>query len=193
MANFPISEIVSRAKSLKIADRNYLMKTVRQKALVCLWKTGLGSCLNASPKLLGTHMVVDFTEAGFKIPLNYTEQDKNILALVAGEDAFRAAEILAANPVVQIWMKDGWFNANAELLPIGESIERLKTSLPHDFYGSIGASLRDASQDQEVRLLWVTKISPCTGSKGPGQFAWIWAGASLFLLLSLLAEKVRRK
>lgn len=193
MKTSPLSNFVDRVKNSGVTNYETLGKNARRLALVALWKTGLGNILNISPKMTGSHMVIDFPETGYKMPLSYTEQDNAIYGLVSGEEVFHTAELLAANQVVQIWMKDGWFNANAELLPIGETIDRLRGSLPKDFFGTVGASVRNSAQDQEVRLLRISKISPFTGPKGPGQYSWVWFALSVHLFLSLLARQVKRK
>ena len=193
MKTSPLSNFVDMVKNSGITNCEALGKNAHRLVLVALWKTGLGNILNVSPKMTGSHMVIDFPKTGYKMPLSYTEQDNTIYGLVSGEEAFHTAELLAANQVVQIWMKDGWFNANAELLPSGETIELLRSSLPKDFFGILGASIRNGTQDQEVRLLRINKISPFTGAKGPGQYSWVWFALSVHLFLSLLARQVKRK
>ncbi len=169
-----------------------LVHLIRRKGLVWLWRSGLGPLFNASPTLFGSQLVVIFPDSNLTFPLVYSESENEILTLISERDYRSCAEALAANSIIQVWMNNGWFNATAELLSSDETNNRLLQITPEQFFGKIGVFLRGEGEEVNIRLMSIKKISPRTGAKGPGQYAWVWAALSGYLFFALLFKRARK-
>ena len=158
-------------------------KGFKRKFPIWMWQSGLGNVLNAFPSLTGEQVVVTLPD-NTKLALNCTEKDDVIYALLPAMENPEIYRTLVANPAVQIWSKNGWYNAGARLLTFEETAKTLSSFQPESFFGKIGASLRNPDQDARIRMIEIRRISACTGEKGPGQYAWVWAASSLFFFFS---------
>jgi hypothetical protein len=153
-----------------------------------LWQSGLGAVLNVHPAITGSQLVVVFAD-GKKVPMNCLEQGETILAMMDEADIAEVHPSLTANSAVQIWMANGWYNASACILSHDETSEWFRKTSPEQFFGKFGASLRDPHEDSQMRLMELRKVSACTGANGPGQYAWVWAAASLFFFFSWVTKR----
>lgn len=169
-------------------DLNKFMQTINCRFKISLWQTGLGNILNLSPSYTGSQMVVIFSD-DTRIPMNCIEHGETIFAIMNASDIAEAHPSLTTNSTIQIWMKNGWFNASGQILSQEETREKLKTFPPNLFFGKLGASIRNPEEDSAIRLMEIRKISACTGINGPGEYSWVWAAASAFFFLSWMSNR----
>jgi deazaflavin-dependent oxidoreductase (nitroreductase family) len=153
-------------------------------ATVTLWKMGLGKFFNLFPAAFGKTLVVDFSRHGAKSPaqmaLVYYPQG-DVLYCTAFWNAQPDWYLnVVANPQVEVWLADGWYTANAELVQDEEERAQIMPKLVKN--GGAAFTIKEKmtwvdlpEDDQaELPLLRIKRQSPCTGAEGPGSLAWLW-------------------
>lgn len=107
---------------------------------------------------------------------------------------------IMANPHVEVWLPDGWWAGVAE--DITDSEERtplLRQVLIASGFAAPAAGVHPRTMtDQELeaatahyRLIHVRRTEVRTGAGGPGDLAWVWPLAAVFLL-PLLRRRARK-
>lgn len=171
------------------------------RAAVLMWKLGMSKLLNAWPAVLGKMMVVKHTDRltgkDLYTPVNYVEENGTIFC-TSFIDRYNDWMIdLVGNPQIEIWLPDGWFSAEAEIVEEGiDRTSRLKAVLNASGFAAPLMGLYPKSMDdfefgqvaEGFRLVKIKRQSARTGPEGPGSLAWIWP----LLLFAVLIKKNRR-
>lgn len=167
--------------------------------MLTMWRLGLGSWVNAWPEWGGRIMVLTHIgrKSGLKrrTPLNY--------AVVAGEVYCTAGfgaiadwyRNLTANPSVEVWLPNGWWEGVAE--EVTDETRRLplmrEVLIASGFAARAAginpktmsdSALTDATR--EYKLIHIRRTAARTGEGGPGDLAWMWPVAAVVLGWMLL-------
>jgi len=172
--------------------------------MVPLWRLGLGGLLNSWPSVGGQFMVLVHrgrrSGREYRTPLNYAIVKGDIHCLAGfgrATDWYRNA--LAA-PNVQVWMRDGWWEASAvDVSDAPERIELFRAVLIGSGFATYVAGidprrLSDVRLDEETsdyRLLRLERTTARTGAGGPGDLAFVWPWAVGLLLLAFRRRRLR--
>lgn len=169
--------------------------------MVFMWRLGLGRFMGWR-ELSGQIMVI--THVGRKsglrrrTPVNYALVDGDVICTAgfgAASDWYRNIQ---AQPLVEIWLPEGWWAGVAE--DISASPERLKLLrqvLVASGFASYAAGIDPlkisdadlARVSEKYRLVRIRCTTPCTGPGGPGDLAWVWPLATLVLLACRVKKK----
>jgi len=170
--------------------------------VVFLWRLGLGKAFNIFPSVFGKIMVVKhrgrIDGKNHYLPLSYSEKDGLIYCTSLLNQSSDWAKNLEENPMLEVWMVDGWFTARAEILD--DPIDRLihfreilsKSEIPARFFGLNHSSMTDQEMSAKTEnhiLARIQRQAPQTGRDGPGGLAWLWPFITIFLVL----KRKRRK
>jgi deazaflavin-dependent oxidoreductase (nitroreductase family) len=173
--------------------------------MLLLWRLGLGWMLNSYPPTFGRYLVITHTgrKSGKRrrTPLNYAEVDGELYIVAGFGKKADWYHNIAANPQVEIWLKDGWYAGVAE--DISDGPEKVKLMRPvligSGFVASLfGLNIKKMSDEElgemcaSYRLFHLKRTAPITGRGGPGDLAWVWQIATLYLLLARCRGKKRK-
>ncbi|MBN1668410.1 MAG: nitroreductase family deazaflavin-dependent oxidoreductase [Anaerolineales bacterium] len=174
------------------------------KFILTLWRLGLGGWLNAWPQVLGRYMVITHTgrKSGLKrqTPVNYTELDGEVYCTAGFGKISDWYQNMLANPEVEIWLPDGWWQGVA--IDVSEAENRIEilravlvaSGFAGPLFGLDPRKMDDAQLAKagaSYRLVRIERSAARTGPGGPGELAWIWPLAT-FLLLPLVVCRRRR-
>lgn len=160
------------------------LSAAKEMGSVWVWATGLGPLRNAFPDLFGRELILVFSDGAAKEGCFCFEKNGALYALIHGSKSAEAERRIFSGSIVQLWSDDGWFSAEARMLP-GEEAEAVLAGIhERELYGAIGA--RAMAGRAISRVIQLRRIAACTGKKGPGQYAWIWALFSFYLLIRSL-------
>ena len=175
------------------------------KFMLAMWRLGLGSILNAFPKVLGRYLVITHTgrKSGLprRTPVNYALIGTDIYVVAGFGSVSDWYRNILADPYVEVWLKDGWYDAVAE--DVSDVADRLyilrqviigsgfvAPLIGLDPYNQDDATFNELTRDYRVIRLRCTAAR--TGPGGPGELAWIWPLTSLVLLVALLMPRRRK-
>ncbi len=197
---------------MDIASNPQLEQALRQgfryfnRFMLLLWRLGLGPWLNAWPPVLGRYMVLTHTgrKSGLRrrTPVNYASVDGDLYCVAGfgrGADWYRN---LIANPAVEIWLPDGWWNGAAEeVVDPPDRLRLLRQVLIASGVAAYAAGIDPRGMTDEqldratgaYRLMRIHRVAPRTGAGGPGELAWVWPAATHVLLGLLLVQRACRK
>jgi deazaflavin-dependent oxidoreductase (nitroreductase family) len=174
--------------------------------MLFMWRAGLGRWINVWPEGIGRIMVLTTTgrKSGLprRTPVNYAIVDGEVYCTAAfgpGADWYRN---LRADPRVEVWLPDGWWEGEAE--EVTDSARRLpllrEVLIASAFAGRAAGidaqQMRDAELDKltrEYRLIRIRRGAARTGTDGPGDLAWVWPVATTVLALMLLMRPRRKR
>jgi len=172
--------------------------------MVLMWRLGLGTYGNR-PELGGSIMVLTHTgrKSGLKrrTPMNYALLGGEVYCTAgfgAGTDWYRN---LLANPRVEVWLAEGWFEGVAE--DVSDSPDRVfimrQVLIGSGFAARLAGINPLKMSDEEIapltqkyRLVRIRLVAPRTGPEGPGDLAWLWPVATSVLLGMLFLRRRRR-
>ena len=172
--------------------------------MVFMWRLGLGNWLNAWPSVGGRIMVLMHIgrKSGnrYRTPVNYAMIDGDIYCTAGFGHISDWYRNLKANPHVEVWLPDGWWQGVAE--DVSDSANRLlvmREVLIASGFAAYAANVNPRALSDEAlaeataiyRLVKIHRTKPCTGPNGPGEWAWVWPILTV-LLLPLLFMKRRR-
>ena len=174
--------------------------------MVWMWRLGLGRLVNLWPAGTGRILVLGTTgrRTGLKRynGVNYAELNGEIYCLAGfggGSDWYRN---LRANPQVEVWLPDSWYAALAEDVTGGAGHTTIvrQVLIASGFAARLEGIEPKLISDEEVnrrtasyRLVKLHLTGPRTGRGGPGDLAWVWPAATLFLLLTRPTRRRRRR
>jgi deazaflavin-dependent oxidoreductase (nitroreductase family) len=170
--------------------------------MVLMWRLGLGNWLNAWPPVLGRYLVLGHrgrkTGQLRRTPVNFARVNGEIYC-TAGfgkiSDWYRNTK---ANPNVEVWLPDGWWEATVQDISEAENrLPLLREVLIGSGFAAVVAGvnphqLPDPEMDaltRPYRLLHLRLERPRTGPGGPGDLAWVWPLAVMFLLPLLFLKR----
>lgn len=172
--------------------------------MLMMWRLGLGSWVNGWPDVGGRILVLTTTgrKSGVRrrTPVNYAEVDGEIYCTAGFGSSADWYRNLKANPQVEVWLPDSWWQAEAE--DVSAHPERLKlmrqvliaSGFATVFAGLDPRKAPDEELDQKTAdyaLVRLKRTAPRTGPGGPGDLAWVWP-AAVFVMLPLLLRRRRR-
>lgn len=172
--------------------------------MVTLFRLGLGNWFGVMPEISGNVMVLRHTgrKSGIRRhqPLNFAIVDGELYCTAgfgAKSDWYRN---IIADPRVEVWLPDGWWEGTAEEVPDGPG----RTGLLRAVLIGSGFAARVAGMDpakmsdQEIeaaaahyRLMRIRRTAARTGAGGPGDLAWIWPLAAMLLLAKGMGRRRR--
>jgi len=174
------------------------------KAMLYIWRLGLGSWLNLSPKYGGRIMVLVHTgRRSGKIRrnnLNYSLIDGDVYCTAGFGTRTDWYRNIINNPNVEVWLPNGWWSGFAEdVTDIPERLAFLRQVLIDSGLAarSMGINPNIMPDDKLAetikgyRLIRIRRITARTGPGGPSDLAWIWPATTFLLVLGILTRRRR--
>jgi deazaflavin-dependent oxidoreductase (nitroreductase family) len=174
---------------------------ILNRFMLFFWRLGLGFWFKW-PRAFGCIMVIIHRgrKTGLlrRTPVNFAMVENDLFCTAAyGAEADWYKNILA-DPNVEVWLPDGWWRGIAEDVTDAENASQIlrQVLIGSGFAARVfGLNPYELSEDQldtirrKYRLIRIHRTEAMTGSGGPGDLAWLWQLASMFLLLILLFRK----
>jgi len=169
--------------------------------VVTLWRLGLGRLFNLWPTVSGRIMVMKHFDHknGIQIftPMNFIERDNIIYCTDQRGQISDWVQNIMANPQVEVWLPDGWYAGQADLVdPSTDRLSLLRSFLVENPIFFRISGIDPQSEDREFEsavenypLVRIMRQSPRTGVNGPGGLAWMWP----FILMFLLGLRPRKR
>ena len=169
--------------------------------VVTLWRLGLGRLFNLWPTVSGRIMVMKHFDHknGIQIftPMNFIERDNIIYCTDQRGQISDWVQNIMANPQVEVWLPDGWYAGQADLVdPSTDRLSLLRSFLVENPIFFRISGIDPQSEDREFEsavenypLARIMRQSPRTGVNGPGGLAWMWP----FILMFLLGLRPRKR
>lgn len=179
---------------------------VFNRFMLFMWQLGLGKMINIWPPVVGQIMVLTHTgrKSGLarRTPVNYAVVDGEIYATAGFGEVSDWYRNIHANPCVQIWLPDSWYDARVE--EVRDPQNRLKymravliaSGFAARFAGLDPHTVSDAELDSKTKaypLLHIKPTAPRTGPGGPGELAWVWPVAAFLLLPLAFRNRNKRR
>ncbi|HEY3289476.1 MAG TPA: nitroreductase family deazaflavin-dependent oxidoreductase [Anaerolineae bacterium] len=197
-----MSEIDIQAKLKQRQGLKYL-----NTFMLLVWRLGLGKWINLWPDVGGQIMVITHTgrKSGLKrrVPVNYVIVDGEVYCTAGFGQASDWYRNIKANPKVEVWLPDGWWNGVAD--EVTDPQKRLtllrKLMVASGFAarleGMDPVTITDdelTAEAKDYRVLHIHRTAERTGPEGPGDLQWVWPLAT-FILFPLVLQllKPRRR
>jgi deazaflavin-dependent oxidoreductase (nitroreductase family) len=177
------------AKKLQVGFRYF------NRFMLLMWRLGLGPWINAWPKVIGRILVITHVgrKSGLKrrTPANYAIIDGDIYCMAGFGRISDWYRNIKANPNVEVWLPDGWWQGMAdEITDPGERLRLLRQVLVESGFAAFAAGINPyritdqelAAVAGEFRLLRIQRTAERTGLDGPGDLAWVWPLATMLLV-----------
>jgi deazaflavin-dependent oxidoreductase (nitroreductase family) len=197
------------AVSAKIDDQ--LADKLRQgfkymnKFMVLMWRLGFGPWFNKWPEGWGQIMVI--THIGrksgekYKTPVNYAVIEGEVYCIAGFGKIADWYRNLLANPEVEIWLPDGWWQGVVE--DVSQACNRASimravvtaSGFAGPMFGIDPKKLDDhalVKATQNYKILRIHRTCALTGPGGPGDFGWFWQVATMILLPMVIFRKRRK-
>ena len=169
-----------------------------------MWRLGLGQFINIWPEGIGRIMVINHTgrKTGLRrqSPVNYALVNGEIYCVAGFGKRADWYRNLLANPIVEVWLPDGWWAGFAKEMK--DSQERLplirEVMIASAFAGRLAGfdpTMTDAALQKmtaSYRLVRIHRMEARTGRSGPGDLAWVWPVATMLLLPFIFFRRKRR-
>lgn len=172
------------------------------KFMLLLWRLGLGPWVNYSPQVGGRIMVIAHTgrksQKTYHTPVNYALVDGDLYCTAGFGKLSDWYRNLLANPLVEIWLPDGWWEGVAEDISDSEHyLTLLRQVLVNSGFAAFAAGINPYEiTDAELakaatgyRLIRIRRMAARTGPGGPGDLWWVWPTATFLLLLPLALRR----
>jgi deazaflavin-dependent oxidoreductase (nitroreductase family) len=173
--------------------------------VVLAYRLGQGRWLASFPQVVPQVMILTHTgrKTGLKhkTPVAYAVVDGEVYCVVSTGEKTHWLRNLEANPQVEVWLPDGWWNGVAEEVtdpalrtPLMRHV-MAASGLPARLLGIHPRTTGDVELDRKTaafRLFRIRRSEPCTGRGGPGDLAWVWPLVILYLL-SRTSRRRRKK
>lgn len=177
------------------------------RAMILFWRLGLGSWVNAAPRVGGQIMVLTHTgrKSGrtYRQPLNYAIVGDELYCVAGFGARSDWYKNILADPCVQVWLPDGWLQGEAHDISTSPNrVKLVRQVLIGSGFAAYAAGIdpHRMSDDeleaatQSYRLLHIQPRTPRTGRDGPGDLAWVWQmAAAALLVLALYPRKHARR
>jgi deazaflavin-dependent oxidoreductase (nitroreductase family) len=133
-------------------------------------------------------------------PVNYALIDDDVYCVAAFGAAADWVRNLAADPNVEVWLRDGWWAGVAEELPSNDPrrLHLMRQVLIASgfaaplFAGINPKTISNPALDKlttNYRLFCIVRTAARTGPGGPGEWAWVWPLTTSLLLVFLLWQR----
>ncbi|MEZ4640279.1 MAG: nitroreductase family deazaflavin-dependent oxidoreductase [Caldilineaceae bacterium] len=175
------------------------------KFMLLMWRLGLGSWVNGWPSVGGRIMVIVHTgrKSGLRrrTPVNYAIVDGELYCTAGFGSVSDWYRNLRANPNVEVWLPEGWWQGVAEEIEDGEQRLPAATGAYRFWFRGPGPgrrpqNLNDVDLDaatREYKLIHIRRGAACTGPGGPGELSWIWPLATFISLPLAMRTKNNEK
>lgn len=162
--------------------------------MVGLWRLGLGGWVNAWPDVGGRILVLVHTgrKTGQRrlTPLNYATVDGEIYITAGFGAAADWYRNVRQKPAVEVWLPDGWWEAEAEDIAGPQRLPLLRqvligSGIVAPLAGVNPHTLSDAELEAATanyRVVRLRRTGARTGAGGPGELAWVWPVVALAAL-----------
>lgn len=165
------------------------------------WRLGLGPYWSLWPAGFGRYLVLVHTgrKSGLqrRTPVNFTRIDGDYYVTAGWGEQAQWYKNIIANPHIEIWTPDGWWQADAEVIDIDDAhIGIMRDVLKGSGFAAFAAGvnpytlsdgeLADATSD--YRLLRLRPVAARSGPGGPSDLVWVWP----LLMMALLVMRPRR-
>jgi deazaflavin-dependent oxidoreductase (nitroreductase family) len=169
-----------------------------------MWRLGLGQFVNIWPEVIGRIMVIGHTgrKTGLRhqSPVNYTLVDGEVYCVAGFGKKADWYRNLVANPIVEVWLPDGWWAGIAEdMVDSPDRLALIREVLIASAFAGRMAGFDPAMTDTALgkmtasyRLVRIHRMEARTGRSGPGDLAWIWPLATMLLLPFIFFRRRRR-
>jgi len=184
------------AKKLQVGFRYF------NRFMLLMWRLGLGLWINAWPKVIGRILVITHVgrKSGLKrrTPANYAIIDGDAYCMAGFGRISDWYRNIKANPNVEVWLPDGWWQGVAEEVADPEKrLRLLRQVLVASGFAAFAIGINPyhiTDQDLEAvageyRLLRIRRTAERTGQNGPGDLAWVWPLATMLLLPLVLRRR----
>jgi deazaflavin-dependent oxidoreductase (nitroreductase family) len=146
--------------------------------MVPLWRLGLGGLLNSWPSVGGQFMVLVHrgrrSGREYRTPLNYAIVREDIYCLAGFGRATDWYRNVLAAPTIQVWMRDGWWEAAA--VDVSDTPERIGL-IRAVLIGSGFATYVAGINPRRLSDVQLDEKTPGCGRGSSGCFCWPCAGA----------------
>jgi deazaflavin-dependent oxidoreductase (nitroreductase family) len=182
-----------------------IMRLVNQ-AVVLAYRLGLGRWFTSFPKVTPQIMVLTHTgrRSGlpYKTPVAYAIVDGDVYCAVSTGERTNWLLNIKANPQVEVWLREGWWAGEAE--EVTDPAQRVPlmrqvmaaSGIPARAAGIHPVTASDEeldSQTADFRLFRIQRKEARTGPGGPGELAWVWPLALLFLVFRVSRGRRRKR
>lgn len=167
------------------------------RAMVLLWRVGLGRLMNVWPQGFGRLLVIEHTGrrsgSRYFTPVNYTQAGDDLYCVAAFGDRTDWYRNLLATSINAVWLPDGRW----EIQAADASDERRRLDLMRKVLVDSGFAAplfglhprRMADEDLAAatatyRLVRIRPLRRQAAPNGPGDLAWVWlpVGAAAILI-----------
>jgi hypothetical protein len=178
-----------------------LIEKTLDPMIVTLWKLGLGRLFNIWPAVFGRHMIIKHFDqkngTPNYTPIHYHESDGLIFFVIDQGVNSEWVQNIMSNPQVEVWLPDGWYAGQADVIELPDDrLPLLRSIFSDNMISTRLAGIEPEMEDQDFELavedyvlVRVNRQSPRTGVNGPGGLAWLWP----FILVLLLGLRPRRR
>lgn len=172
--------------------------------MMLMWRLGLGAWINLLPDIGGRIMVIAHkgrkTGIMHHTPVNYAIVNGELYCTAGFGSTSDWYKNVQEDPHIEVWLPEGWWSGVVE--DVSDSPDRLPL-LRQVLRGSgfvapmLGIQPMSISNEtlnllsSSYRLLRIHRTQACTGAGGPGDLAWVWPVATVFLLGLLMGRRRR--
>jgi len=174
--------------------------------MIAMWRLGFGGWINFWPSVVGRIMVIKHygRRSGLvrRTPLNYAQVGDEIYCVAAYGERADWYQNVRANPKVEIWLPDGWWEGVVEEIAGRERrVDLIRQVLIASGFAAYAAGISphkmdDAALDEataKYRLMCIRRGAARTGAGGPGEVSWVWPLATMILLPLVFLRKMKRR
>jgi deazaflavin-dependent oxidoreductase (nitroreductase family) len=174
------------------------------RAMLLLWRLGLGPAMNRFPDSGGQLMVLTHwgRKSGnvYRQPLNYALVGGDVYCVAGFGASSDWYKNIVKHPRVEVWLPDGWWEGTAE--DQSDTPERLHlmrsvirgSGFAGRLAGMDADGMSDAALDRatrDYRLIRIRRTAARTGKEGPGDLTWVWQAATVVLAGIVLLRRKR--
>jgi len=167
------------------------------RAMVLLWRLGLGTLAGVWPQGFGRLMVIEHTGrrsgSRYRTPVNYTPAGTDLYCVAAFGERTDWYRNLLAQPHIAVWLPDGRWEADAADVSDDPRRSELMRGVLRDsgfaahLFGLHPGRLGDddlAEVTASYRLVRIRPLRPSPAPAGPGDLSWIWGVVALAVVVS---------
>lgn len=177
---------------------------VFNRFMFLMWRLGFGPWFNVWPEGWGQIMVL--THKGrksgrvYRTPVNYAILDGSVYCIAGFGHVADWYRNLLVNPVVEVWLPDGWWQGEAEDVSGDENRPQIMRAVVEasgfagPMFGVDPKKMDDSALQEATRSYKVVRLhrqAARTGPGGPGDLAWVWQLATLVLFPLALRRRRR--
>ncbi|OGO72628.1 MAG: hypothetical protein A2Z49_08645 [Chloroflexi bacterium RBG_19FT_COMBO_56_12] len=174
--------------------------------MIAMWRLGLGGWVNFWPSVVGRIMVIKHygRRSGLvrRTPVNFARVGDEIFCVAGYGERTDWYRNVCANPHVEVWLPDGWWEGVVEEIKGREGrVDLIRQVLIASGFIAYAAGINprkmdDAALDEvtaKYRLMCIRLGAARTGVGGPGELGWIWPLATMILFPLVFLRKMKRR